>query len=165
MNYLNKIYALLLALAMLLTLAACGNTGSTNDSTDGGVNTPATTQFTGDVVTAALPDGWCLTNGREVNGSVSIDYICNASSYQSDAPCMQVMDDSQSLGDLKAMLELESLYGTYMGSQKLANGTWYLAERAAVAQLGDKVIMVIGAGCDFGSEEVQSILGSLQWGN
>ena len=47
--------------------------------------------------------------------------------------------------------------------RQLANGTWYLAENAAAAQLDEKAIIVKGYQCDFGSDEIQSILGSLQW--
>jgi len=38
-----------------------------------------------------------------------------------------------------------------------------VAENAARAQIGEKVFIVKGYECDFGSDEVQSILGSLQW--
>ena len=48
-------------------------------------------------------------------------------------------------------------------TKELANGTWYLAENAAAAQLDEKAIIVKGYQCDFGSDEIQSILGSLQW--
>ena len=64
---------------------------------------------------------------------------------------------------VKAVLESGDPYGTYNGEKGLANGTWYLAENAACAQIGDTVFMVKGYECDFGSDEVQSILGSLQW--
>ena len=36
-------------------------------------------------------------------------------------------------------------------------------ENAACAQIGEKVFMVKGYECDFESDEVQSILGSLRW--
>ena len=52
---------------------------------------------------------------------------------------------------------------TYAGTKELANGTWYLAENAAAAKLGEKALLVKGYQCNFGSDEVQSILGSLQW--
>lgn len=39
----------------------------------------------------------------------------------------------------------------------------YVAENAASAQIGEKVFIVKGYECDFGSDEVQSILGTLQW--
>lgn len=53
--------------------------------------------------------------------------------------------------------------GTYDGEKELTNSTWYPAENAACAQIGEKVFMVKGYECDFGSDEVQSILGSLRW--
>ena len=54
----------------------------------------------------------------------------------------------------KAILESGNPYGTYNGEKELTNGTWYLAENAASAQIGEKVFMVKGYECDFGSDEV-----------
>lgn len=64
---------------------------------------------------------------------------------------------------MKAVLESGNPYGTYAGEKKLANGTWYLAENIAITLLDDKVLTVKGYQCDFKSDEVQGILGSIQW--
>ena len=61
------------------------------------------------------------------------------------------------------MLKANSILHNEKGDKQRTNGTWYLAENAASAQTGEKVFMVKGYECDFGSDEVQSILGSPQW--
>ena len=152
----NKILAILLALTMMLALAACGSGNS-----DG--NAPKTTTASGDMVTAELPSGWSLVTGTDMFGTDTADIICHSKDYKSGDPYLQVEEYPQSLDAAKAVLESGRPYGTYDGEKGLNNGTWYLAENAAAAQIGEKVFMVKGYKCDFGSEEVQNILGSLQW--
>ena len=156
MKKMNKILAILLALTMMLVLAAC-NGGNSGDSAS------KTTAVSGDMVTAELPSGWCLVTGTEMNGVNIADFICHTEKFEYGDPYLQVEEYPQDLDSAKAVLESGSTFGTYNGEKGLANGTWYLAENAACAQIGEKVFMVKGYECDFGSDEVQSILGSLQW--
>lgn len=165
MKKMNKILAILLALTMMFALVACGggNNGGGNDGNSEGNSAPKTTTASGDMVTAELPSGWSLVTGTEMFGTDTADLICHTEDYQSGDPYLQVEEYPQDLDSAKAVLESGSPYGTYAGEKELTNGTWYLAENAAAAQIGEKVFMVKGYKCDFGSEEVQSILGSLQW--
>ena len=167
----NKILAILLALTMMLALAACGgnngdngNSGNGNNSADSSnVSAPKTTAASGDMVTAELPSGWSLVTGTDMNGADIADFICHAEKFEYGDPYLQIEEYPQGLDDAKAVLESGSTFGTYNGEKGLNNGTWYLAENAAVAQIGEKVFMVKGYECDFSSEDVQTILGSLQW--
>ena len=176
MKKMNKTLAILLALAMMLALAACngkngdngnsgnGNSGNGNSSANSNnVSTPQTTTASGDMVTVELPSGWSLVTGTDMNGADMADFICHTEKFEYGDPYLQVEEYPQDLDSAKAVLESGNPYGTYDGEKELTNGTWYLAENAASAQIGEKVFMVKGYECDFGSEEVQSILGSLQW--
>lgn len=162
MKKMNKVLAILLTLTMMLALAACGDTSGNSGS--GGTSAPKTTAVSGDMVTAELPSGWSLVTGTDMFGTDTADIICHSEEYKTGDPYLQVEEYPQDLDAAKAVLESGSPYGTYNGEKELANGAWYLAENAAAAQIGEKVFMVKGYKCDFGSEEVQSILGSLQWG-
>ena len=164
MKKMNKILAILLALTRMLALAACngGNSGD-NSNSNSGDSAPKTTAASGDMVTAELPSGWSLVTGTDMNGNDMADFICHAEEFEYGDPYLQVEEYPQDLDSAKAVLESGSTFGTYNGEKGLANGTWYLAENAACAQIGEKVFMVKGYECDFGSDEVQSILGSLQW--
>ena len=168
MKKMNKLLAVLLALTMTLALAACGGNNGGNGANSNGGNTsnggaPKTTTASGDMVTAEFPSGWSLVTGTDMNGDDMADFICHTEKFEYGDPYLQVEEYPQDLDSAKAVLESGNPYGTYDGEKELANGTWYLAENAAAAQIGEKVFMVKGYQCDFGSEEVQSILGSLQW--
>lgn len=159
MKKLNKLFTLLLALAMVCALAACG--GGSGGS--GGNNAPKTTKASGDLVTAELPSGWSLITGTEMFKNDTADVICHSENYQTGDPYLQVEEYPQDVDGAKGVLESGNPYGTYAGEKELTNGTWYVAENAATAQIDEKVFMVKGYKCDFSSEEVQTILGSLQW--
>ena len=146
-----------LTLAMLLALTACG--GSGNDSG----NASEMTLASGDVVTAELPSGWSLISGTDMHGVDLADFICHAEEFEMGDPYLQAQAYWGDIEAVQAVLESEDPYGTYTGTKKLANGTWYLAKNAAATQLGEKALLVKGYQCDFGNEEVQSILGSLKW--
>ena len=171
MKKINKLFVFLLALTMALALAACngkngdnGNSGNGNSSANSNnVSTPQTTTASGDMVTVELPSGWSLVTGTDMFGMDTADVICHTEKFEYGDPYLQVEEYPQDLDSAKAVLESGNPYGTYDGEKELTNGTWYLAENAASAQIGEKVFMVKGYECDFGSEEVQSILGSLQW--
>ena len=158
MKKMKKLSALLLAFVMLFALAACGGGAGS-----GGGAAAKTTPVSGDMVTGELPAGWILVTGTDMNGADRVDYICHTENYTVGDPYLQAEEDARNIEDAQALLESGSPFGTYAGEKELANGTWYLAENAAVTQLGDKVMIVRGYQCDFGSEEVQGILGSLQW--
>lgn len=160
MKKMNRILALLLALTMMLALTACGGKGGDGGSKD---SAPATTAVSGDEVKAEIPSGWCMVTSTEMFGSTGADIISHSEKYESGDAYLQAEEYAGSIEDEKAILESGSPYGTYIGEKELANGTWYLAENAGTVKLGDKVLLVKGYKCDFGSEEVQSILGSLQW--
>ena len=175
MKKMNKILAILLALTMMLALAACngGNSGDSSNSnssnsgdssnSNSGDSAPKTTAASGDMVTAELPSGWSLVTGTDMNGNDMADFICHAEKFEYGDPYLQVEEYPQGLDSAKAVLESGDPYGTYDGEKELTNGTWYLAENAACAQIGEKVFMVKGYECDLGSEDVQIILGSLRW--
>lgn len=168
MKIMNKILGILLALTMVLALAACGggkssNSSNSSNSSDSSSDAPKTTAASGDMVKAELPTGWILVTGTEMFGMDEADFICHTEKYQVGDPYLQVEEYPQDLDAARELLESENPYGTYDGEKELANGTWYLAEGAAAAQIGEKVFMVKGYECDFGSEDVQIILGSLQW--
>ena len=91
------------------------------------------------------------------------DFFCPTENYRIGDPYLQVEEHPQNLDSTKAVLESGNPYRTYDGEKELTNGTWYLAENADAAQIGEKVFMVKGYECDFGSEDVQIILGSLRW--
>lgn len=163
MKKMNKTLAILLALAMMLALAACNGNNGNSGNGNSNVSAPKTTTASGDMVTVELPSGWSLVTGTDMNGVDLADFICHAEKFEYGDPYLQVEEYPQDLDSAKAVLESGNPYGTYDGEKELTNGTWYLAENAASAQVGEKVFMVRGYECDFGSEEVQSILGSLQW--
>ena len=156
MKKMSKILTILMALTMVLALTACGGD-------KGGSNAPKTTAVSGDMVTAELPSGWILVTGTEIFGMDTADLICHTEKYQNGDPYLQIEEYPQDLNGAKAVLESGKPYGAYNGEKALANGTWYLAENAAVAQIGEKVFVVKGYKCDFGGADVQTILGSLQW--
>lgn len=143
----------LFTMAMLLPLTACGGSGG---------NAPKTTPASGDMVEVDLPSGWILISGTDMHGVDLADFICHAEKFELGDPYLQAQEYFGGIEAARAVLKSEDPYGTYAGTKELANGTWYLAENAAAAQLGEKALLVKGYQCDFGSEEVQSILGSLQ---
>lgn len=152
----KKALWILFTAAVLLALPACGGLGENGDGK------PKTTSASGDMVTAELPSGWSLVSGTDMNGVDLADFICHAEKFELGDPYLQAQEYFGGIEAARAVLESEDPYGTYAGTKELANGTWYLAENAAAAQLGEKALLVKGYRCDFGSEEVQSILGSLQ---
>jgi len=157
MKKINKILVIILALTMMLALTACGG----NDKNSGGDSASKMTTVSGDKVTAELPSGWILVTGTDMIGSDTADFICHTEKFKYGDPYLQV-EEIQNLKDAQTLLESGNPYGTYAGIKELTNGTWYLAENAAVSQIGEKVLLVKGYQCDFGSDDVQGILGSLQ---
>ena len=153
----KKALWLLFTAAVLLALPACGGSGETDSGA------PKMVSASGDMVTAELPSGWSLVSGTDMNGVDLADFICHAEKFELGDPYLQAQEYFGGIEAARAVLESEDPYGTYAGTKELATGTWYLAENAAAAQLGEKALLVKGYQCDFGSEEVQSILGSLQW--
>ncbi|MDD8048389.1 MAG: hypothetical protein PHH04_02180 [Thomasclavelia sp.] len=117
----------------------------------------------GTVVKATIPDDWSLVDGKKMNGAGGADYICDSKEYKAGDPYLNISESSKSISDLKALLKDGTLYGKYYGDVKLDNGTWYLAKNAAVAKVNKKTFIVTGYKCDFNSDEVQDILGSLKW--
>ena len=149
----KKISLIILILMMMLSLAACGGGGS------------KTVSATGDVVTAEIPSGWSLVSGTDMNGADSADFICHAEKFEIGDPYLQASKENRSIEAMQEVLESEDPFGAYSGTKELANGTWYIAENAAAALIGENVLLVRGYECDFSSSEVQNILGSLQWAN
>ena len=153
----KKALWLLFTAAVLLALPACGGSGGTDSGA------PKMVSASGDMATAELPSGWSLVSGTDMNGVDLADFICHAEKFELGDPYLQAQEYFGGIEAARAVLESEDPYGTYAGTKELGGVTWYLAENAAAAQLGEKALLVKGYQCDFGSEEVQSILGSLQW--
>ena len=151
----KKVLPALLSAALLLSFAACGASGEAASA--------KTTPASGDVVSADLPDGWTLVSGTDMNGAGGSDYICRSKEFQIGDPYLQAARDDRDAAGMQALLEGEDPFGTYYGSFELANGIWYIAENAAGAVLGEKTLLVKGYECDFQSDEVRTILGSIQW--
>lgn len=155
----KKIFALALALLMLIALAACGETTKSETNT-----TPTeTVTAIGDVVTGVIPSGWSFISGTDMNGADGADFICHAKEYKLGDAYLQAAVYNSGIDDAKAVLESADPYGAYVDEVELPNGTWYIAENAAASLIGDKAMLVKGYQCDFSSNEVQSILGSLNW--
>ena len=97
----HKILAILLALTMMLTLAACdgGNSGNSSNSGD---SAPKTTAASGDLVKAELPSGWSLVTGTEMFGMDEADFICPTEKYEFGDPYLQVEEYPQDLDTAKA---------------------------------------------------------------
>ncbi|MGM9606356.1 MAG: hypothetical protein ACI3XJ_02515 [Oscillospiraceae bacterium] len=156
----KKFIAIIACLVVVLYLAACGGSSNSGEGTE-----VKTTPASGDVVKAEIPGGWSLVSGTEMNGANIADFICHAENFEIGDPYLQTTKDDRDIAAVQAVLESGDPFGAYSGSKELANGTWYIAENAAAALIGDKVLLVRGYECDFGSSEVQNILGSLQWAN
>ena len=155
----KKALWILFTAAVLLALPACGGLGENGDGK------PKTTSASGDMVTAELPSGWSLVSGTDMNGVDLADFICHAEEFELGDPYLQAQEYFGGIEAARAVLESEDPYGTYYGEKELGGVIWYLTENAAAAQLGEKALLVKGYQCDFESEEVQSILGSLHWIN
>lgn len=153
----KKALWLLFTVTVLLALPACAGSGESDSGA------PKTVPASGDMVAAELPSGWNLISGTDMHGVDLADFICHAEKFELGDPYLQAQEYFGGIEAVRAVLESENPYGTYTGTKELANGTWYLAENAAAAQLDEKAIIVKGYQCDFGSDEIQSILGSLQW--
>lgn len=142
----------LLVLCTLITLTACG-----------GDSKKTATPVTGEVVSAALPDGWTLITSTDMTGASGADFLCHAEKFGLGDPYLQVTKEDRDIEAMRAVLEAEEPFGAYDGAVELNNGTWYIADLAAAAVIGEKVCLVRGYECDFGSDQVRDILGSLQW--
>lgn len=117
----------------------------------------------GEVIKAEIPSGWCIVTSTEMTGTSGVDFLCHSDKYELGDAYIQIMPDSRDINMIKEMLISTDPYGAYSGKVELANGTWYIAENAAAAVIGEKALLVKGYAIDFISNEVQSILGSLQW--
>lgn len=155
----KKVMLIVLSLIFVLSFAACGETGGTQDKADTSNKTKA---VTGEVIKAEFPSGWCLVTSTEMTGTSGADFICHSEKYEFGDAYLQVIPDSRNVETIKEILVSTDPYGEYYGQVELANGTWYTAENAATAFIGEKTLIVKGYEIDFGSEEVLSILGSLQ---
>ena len=156
----KKCFAVILVIIMLLSLSACGEktSGGSGGNSGGTVSAVA-----GDVCTADIPGGWCFVSGSDMNGANSADFICHAKEYKLGDAYLQVEAYGTGIDDAKAVLESATPYGAYSGEADMDNGTWYIAENAAAALIGEKTMLVRGYRCNFNSDEVQAILGSLAW--
>ena len=160
-SILCKALTLVLALVFILSLAACDKKDG-NDKGNTETKKPAQT-FTGDVIKAAVPSGWSFVTGTDMNGADIADFICHAEEFEFGDPYLQVTKDDRDISAIKELLESEETFGKYIGEVELNGTTWYIAENAASAMIGEKACFVSGYECDFSSEEVQSILGSIKW--
>ncbi|MGN0460153.1 MAG: hypothetical protein ACI4HL_04480 [Ruminococcus sp.] len=153
----KKTISAFLCLMLVFLFTACGS----NDGTSGA--SAETKTVTGEVVKAEIPSGWSIVTGTEMTGASGADFICHSEKYEMGDAYFQVTSDGRDLDRIKSVLESADTYGAYSGEAKLANGTWYIAENAAAAAVSERILLVTGYEIDFSSDEVQSILGSLQW--
>lgn len=161
----KRLIMVLLTLCLVFSMAACGekeNAKGDGSSKDGSEEVKVTT-VTGELITVDIPTGWCLVTGTEMTGAGGVDFVCHSEEFEMGDPYIQATIATKDIDGTKETLEAEDVYGAYSGEKELANGTWYIAENAAAVLLDEKVLMVLGYSCDFGSEEVQSILGSIKW--
>lgn len=152
----KRVISIVLCLIFVLSLTACGSTGGASDASD------KTKIVKGEVVTAEISSGWCIITSTEMTGTSGADFICHSEKYEIGDAYLQVATDNRDIDNIKEVLQSTNPYGAYSGEVELANGTWYIAENAAAAVIGEKSVLVKGYESDFSSDEVQSILGSLQ---
>lgn len=145
---------LVFVLVLIFSLAACGAKDAEKTETK---------TFTGDVVTVSIPSGWSLVSGTDMNGANSADFICHVEKFELGDPYLQVTKDDRDIEAIRKVLQSEETFGKYTGEVESNSITWYVAEKAAAAMIGEKACLVCGYECDFSSAEVQSILGSIQW--
>ena len=156
----KKAISIVLCLMLVLSFSACGSNGGSSDKTG---TSNKTETVIGELVKAEIPSGWCIVTSTEMTGVSGEDFLCHSDKYELGDAYIQTVSDSRDIDKIKEVLKSTNPYGAYSGEVELANGTWYLAENAAAAVIGEKVLLVKGYEIDFSSDEVQSILGSLQW--
>lgn len=156
----KKVLSIILCLMFILPFAAC----KTIDNSPNNTSTSNKTETVmGEVIKAEIPSGWCIVTSTEMTGTSGADFLCHSDKYELGDAYIQIMPDSRDINMIKEMLISTDPYGAYSGEVELANGTWYIAENAAAAVIGEKALLVKGYAIDFSSNEVQSILVSLQW--
>lgn len=152
----RKVISAVFSAALAISLAACGIDPGTGTSGE------KTTTVTGEVIKAEIPAGWCIVTSTDMTGASGADFICRSETYELGDSYLQAIPDSRNIDTFKRMLESTDPYGTYFGEVELTNGTWYIAANAAVTPIAEGTLIVKGYEIDFNSDEVQSILGSLQ---
>ena len=158
----KKLFLTLLSLIMLLSVIACGNSEK-KDANTAKDRQEKSKSVSGDVIKAEIPGSWCFVSGTDMNGANGSDFICHAKKYELGDPYLQVTKDDRSIEKVTEVLESEEIFGKYYGSFELNGNTWYIAENAATALVGENTCLVRGYECDFSSDEVRSILGTIQW--
>ena len=153
----KKIFVIALALITLLSFSACSGKSGGKPAEN------STKSATGDVITAEIPTGWSLVSGTEMTGIDSSDFICHSEKYALGDAYLQIAKDERDVSAVEETLKSGETFGAYIGASQLGEATWYIAENAAAALIGEKVCLVRGYKCDFKSAEVQGILGGLQW--
>ncbi|MGN0174150.1 MAG: hypothetical protein ACI39F_06895 [Acutalibacteraceae bacterium] len=148
----KKILSIVLCIIMLGCFAACDKGGKSTLETK-----------TGDVITVGIPEGWSLVSGTDMNGANSADFICNAEKFEIGDSYLQVTKNSGDISTVQEQLKSGDTFGKYIDDVDLNGNTWYIAEKAAAAMIGDYACFVSGYECDFSSDEVQQILGSIKW--
>ena len=153
----KKILAVIIALVLSLSFSACSGKGNEKAPDS------SSTSVVGEVITAEIPDEWGLVTSTEMTGTGGADFICHSKKYELGDPYLQITKDNRDIAAVQTVLESEKTFGTYTGTSELGGATWYIAENAAATLIDGKVCLVRGYECDFGSDEVHAILGSLRW--
>ena len=161
----KKTITIALALIMLVFFAACGNNADTGDDSSAGTNTASelvTETVTGELITADIPEGWCLITSTDLNGAIGEDFIyhvANTDDIQIGDPYIQVKKGNGNLEEVKE--SLGDAFGTAVDPITTGDTTWYGRENGICAQMGDTIILALPYECDFSDTEVQAILGSI----
>lgn len=145
---------------LVLSFTACERNGGSSDKPD---TSNKVEIDTGEVIKADVSSGWCIVIGTEMTGASGADFLCHSDKYELGDAYIQMVPDGRDIDKIQEMLVSAAPYGAYSGEVELENGTWYLAENAGAAIIGEKNLLVKGYKIDFSSDKVQSILGSLQW--
>ncbi|MGN0172741.1 MAG: hypothetical protein ACI39E_08155 [Acutalibacteraceae bacterium] len=157
----KKVLCIVLCLILACSLAACSSSPAQGEN--GSQTQVQTKTVTGELVKVDIPEGWSLVTSTDMNGASGADYICHSESFEIGDPYLQAALDTRAIEDIQALFEAGDIFGASLGTADLNGTTWYLAEKAAAALIGEKVCLVLGYECDFSSDEVQQILSTIQW--
>lgn len=186
----TKIVSLLLVSFMLMSsLTACdsGNSGGGNstgsnnvqtqeqaqtqaseseenaDSGEIDVSSVTLTDATGDNFTVGVADGWKLVTAEEIGSFMEgFDWIIKGETYDAMGPYIQIGTTTGNIDEWVEQLK-NDIYVKY-DKEYIINGvTWYVADRTAGAEIGEKIVTVSPQnGVNLTDVEVQAMMGSIR---